>query len=99
VIFVTVDPERDTPEIIKDYVAYFDPRIVALTGELEAVRSMAKARYIHFEKLPGEDGNYDMQHTAGIQLVKADGAFAGTLDSHEPFKTRMAKLRHLIKAE
>lgn len=96
VVFVTVDPERDTPEIMKDYVAYFDARIDGLTGSLEAVTAMAQDRYIYFEKAPLEGGGYLMDHQASIQLVDASGQFFGTLVSEESFDVRLAKIRRLI---
>ncbi|WP_245895287.1 SCO family protein [Devosia submarina] len=96
VVFVSVDPERDTPEIMKDYVEYFDARITGLTGQLDQVTTMAKDRYIFFEKVPLEGGDYQMEHQASIQLVTADGRFSGTLASEEGFETRLAKVRRHI---
>lgn len=96
VVFVSVDPERDTPEIMKDYVEYFDPRIAGLTGDLAQVATMAKDRYIFFEKVPMEGGDYQMEHQASIQLVTADGRFFGALAAEEGFDVSLAKVRRLI---
>lgn len=96
VIFVSVDPERDTPEVLKDYVDYFNSRIIGLTGETERINAMAKDRYIYFEKVPMEGGDYTMEHQASVQLVDANGQFFGTLASEESFETRLAKVRRLI---
>lgn len=96
VVFVSVDPERDTPEIMKDYVEYFDARIAGLTGDLAQVSTMAQDRYIFFEKVPMEDGDYQMEHQASIQLVDAEGRFFGTLAAEESFDVRLAKIRRLI---
>lgn len=96
VVFVSVDPERDTPEIMKDYVEYFDPRIDGLTGSLDKISAMAKDRYIFFEKVPLQGGDYQMEHQASIQLVDAQGQFFGTLVSEESFDVRLAKVRRLI---
>lgn len=96
VVFVSIDPERDTPEIMRDYIDYFDPRIIGLTGELEQVTTMAKDRYIFFKKVPIEGGEYLMEHQASIQLVTADGQFFGTLESEEGFDVRVAKVQRLI---
>lgn len=95
-VFVTVDPERDTLDIIKGYVDYFDPRIIGLTGELANVQAMTKARFVQFEKLPQDDSAYVMQHPASIYLVDAKGDFAGTLDAEEPMETKLGKLKKLI---
>jgi protein SCO1/2 len=95
VVFVSVDPARDKPAILKEYAAYFDPRIVALTGTEQQLQSMTKARHVFYKKL-GEGDSYDMEHTAGVQLATADGRFFGTLDSHEPPEIRLRKVRRLI---
>lgn len=96
VVFVSVDPERDTPDVMKDYVEYFDPRIDGLTGSTEGVSAMAKDRYIFFEKVPMEGGDYQMEHQASVQLVDSQGQFFGTLVSEESFDVRLAKVRRLI---
>ena len=96
-VFVSIDPERDDVATIKDYVEYFDDRIVGLTGPLESVSAMAKARYMFFEKVPLEGGDYTMEHSASVHLADAGGSFFGTLDGEEPFDTRLQKLRRLIE--
>ncbi len=95
-VFVTVDPERDTPELMKAYVDYFDPRIIGLTGDLDEITRMTAARFVAFEKVPYEDGGYAMQHPATIYLVRADGTFAGTLDAEEGMEVKLQKLQKLV---
>lgn len=97
VVFVSVDPERDDVATMKNYVDYFDDRIVGLTGDLNEVSAMAKARYIFFEKVPLDGGDYAVDHSASVHLADASGFFFGTLDGEEPFDTRLKKLRRLIK--
>lgn len=97
VVFVSVDPERDDVATMKGYVDYFDDRIMGLTGALQDVSAMARTRYIYFEKVPLEGGDYTMDHSASVHLADADGAFFGTLDGEEPFETRLQKLRRLIQ--
>lgn len=97
-VFVTVDPERDTVEVMKQYVAFFDPRIIGLTGEPAAIEAMTQTRFVGFEKIPDESGGYAMQHPASIYLVNADGTFAGTLDAEESMDVKLAKLKKLIGA-
>jgi protein SCO1 len=63
VMFITVDPERDTPESLKDYLASFDPHIRGLTGDPAAVAAVAKAYRVYFKKVPLEGGDYTMDHT------------------------------------
>ena len=97
-VFVAVDPERDTAEVLKPYVDNFDPRIIGLTGSLEQVSAMAKSRFVYFEKMPVEGGDYAMEHPAGIFLVDSDGTFKGTLDPEEPLDVKLGKLKKLIGA-
>ncbi len=66
VVFVSVDPERDTPEVLHTYIAAFDERIRGITGEPDAVRAMAKSYGIYFKRVPTEDGGYTMDHTAAV---------------------------------
>lgn len=77
-IFITVDPERDTPESIKDYVAAFHPRMIGLTGSLAQVEAAAKAYKVYFKKQPGPGGeagdDYQVDHTVFVYLMGPDGA-------------------------
>ena len=73
-VFVSVDPERDTPEILKAYMASFDPSFVALRGTLEQAQAAAKEFKVFFAKVPGKtEGSYTMDHTAGSYLFDANG--------------------------
>lgn len=76
-IFVSVDPERDTPEKLATYVKNFDDRIVGLTGTPEEVAAVAKAYRVFYEKTPNEKtpSNYGMNHTSIIYLMGPDGAY------------------------
>ncbi|MDP2411560.1 MAG: SCO family protein [Pseudolabrys sp.] len=95
VIFITVDPERDTQELLAGYMTSFDERIVALRGTQEETDAVVKAFAAFARKVPLEGGQYTMDHTAGVYLMDAEGKFAGMLDMHEPRKTRLQKLRRL----
>jgi protein SCO1/2 len=96
VFFVTVDPERDTAAMLKDYMASFDPRIEGLVPSLEQLPKLAADFRVHYAKVPTSDGSYTMDHTASVFLMDADGHFAGTLAFGEPAATREAKLRKLL---
>lgn len=96
VLFITVDPERDTAEQLTAYMSAFDPRITALRGTIEETDAAVKAFKAYYRKVPLEGGDYTMDHTAGIILMDAAGRFKGTLDLHEPRETQTAKLRRLI---
>jgi protein SCO1/2 len=74
-LFVTVDPERDTPAVLKDYLASFDPRVIGVTGGTEAVAAMIKAYRVYARKVATENGSYTMDHTAIVYLMGKDGRF------------------------
>jgi len=81
-LFITVDPERDTPEHLKDYVPMFHPRLIGLTGEVAAIRSAADAYKVYYAKVPNEKGDdYTVDHTAFIYLMGADGKYVGFFPS------------------
>jgi protein SCO1/2 len=74
-IFITVDPERDTPATIKDYLSNFDPHMRGLTGDQTAVNAAIKAYRVYAKKVPLPDGDYTMDHTAVVYLMDKDGHF------------------------
>jgi protein SCO1 len=73
-VFVSIDPERDTPEILKSYLASFDPSFVALRGSAEQTQAAAKEFKVYFAKVPGKtEGSYTMDHSAGSFILDAKG--------------------------
>ncbi len=95
-VFVTVDPERDTPKALRDYVGAFSDRIVGVTGAPDAVHAMVKDYKIYSRKVPLDGSDYAMDHTASMILQDADGNFIGTIDSSESHEAGLAKLRRLV---
>jgi protein SCO1/2 len=95
-VFVTVDPERDTVEAMRDYVSAFSDRIVGITGAPDAVHEMVKDYKIYSRKAPLDGGDYTMDHTASMILQDADGNFVGTIDAAESSETGLAKLERLV---
>ena len=93
--FVTVDPERDTPEVIGSYVTNVSDRITGVSGEPEKVLAMAKAFGIYWKKVDLENGDYTMDHTASVMLLDRAGDFAGTIAYGENPETAVAKLKRL----
>jgi protein SCO1 len=74
VIFVTIDPERDTPAVLKSYLANFDPQALGLAGSLEQTAATAKEFKVFYAKVPGTTaGSYTMDHTAGSYVFDAQG--------------------------
>ncbi len=77
-LFVTLDPERDTPAHLADYVPAFHPRLIGLTGDDAAIRAAADAYKVYYAKVTNEGGNdYTVDHTAFIYLMGPDGRYLG----------------------
>jgi protein SCO1/2 len=95
--FVTIDPERDTPEIVHSYVTNVSDRIVGISGEPEKVQAMAKSFHVYFKRVDLENGDYTMDHTASVYLINSDGDFAGTIAYGENPDNAIAKLKRLAK--
>jgi protein SCO1/2 len=73
-VFITIDPERDTPEILKAYMGSFDPSFVALRGSAEQTAAVAKSFKVFYAKVPGKtEGSYTMDHTAGSYVFDTSG--------------------------
>lgn len=97
VYFITVDPERDTQDVLAEYLSAFDPRIAGLTGSPEAVAEAVKGYRAYARKVPLEEGGYIMDHTASIYLLDSDAVFRGTVDYQEDPDIALKKLRRLIE--
>jgi protein SCO1/2 len=74
-LFITVDPDRDTPAVMKDYLSNFDPHLRGLTGDQAQVDVAIKAYRVYAKKVPLEHGDYTMDHTAVVYLMDKDGHF------------------------
>ncbi|MBI2732042.1 MAG: SCO family protein [Aquabacterium sp.] len=72
-VFVSVDPERDTPEVLKAYLQNMDPSFVGLRGSLEQTEATAQEFKVFYQKVPTKNGSYTMDHTAGAFVFDADG--------------------------
>jgi len=83
-LFITVDPERDTPDVLKSYLGSFDDRIVGLTGDRAAIDAAVKAFRAYARKVPLKDGDYTMEHTALVYLMGKDGRFVGAFNLDRP---------------
>jgi protein SCO1 len=83
-LFITVDPARDTPGLLKSYLASFDPRIVGLTGTQDEIDAVVKAYRAYYKKVPTSSGDYTMDHTAIVYLMDRKGQFVGAFNIERP---------------
>lgn len=95
-LFVTVDPERDTPAKLKDYLGSFDPHLVGVTGDSEAVARMLKAYRVYSKKVPTENGGYTMDHTALVYLMDKEGRFVAPFQVKRKPEDAAAELRRYL---
>lgn len=95
IVFISVDPERDTPAVLKSYVESFGGPVEALTGSPDAVAQAAKDYKVYYAKHPRSDGGYDMDHSALIYIMDPQGRFTATFtpdDQPEKMAERLKKL-------
>ncbi len=94
--FFSVDPERDSPQTLKDYITNVTDRVTGISGDPEEVARVIRAYKIYAKKIPTNEGkDYTMDHTASILLLNASGGFEGTIAYGEDAASAMAKLKRL----
>ncbi|MCX8996444.1 SCO family protein [Rhizobiaceae bacterium BDR2-2] len=94
--FVTVDPERDTPEVLAEYVPAMSDRVFGITGEPAEIERVLKGYRVYARRVPTEDGEYTMDHTAAVYLLDGQGRFRGTISYGEEAESAISKIRDLI---
>ena len=92
-LFITVDPERDTPAVLKDYLSSFDSRLKGLTGDPAAVNAAIKAYRVYAKKVPLDNGDYTMDHTAVVYLMDKNGRFVAPFNLKQTPEAAAAQLR------
>jgi len=95
-VFITVDPERDTQPAMKDYLSSFDPHLAGLTGGLDAITAVAKEYRVYFKKVPLDNGDYTMDHTAIVYLMDKQGRFVSPFSLKRPPEASAAELRRYL---
>lgn len=95
-LFVTVDPERDTPAVLKDYLASFDPRIIGVTGDEAAIAAAEKSYRVYAKKVPTDGGGYTMDHTAIVYLMNKDGRFVAPFNMKRRPEEAAAELKRYL---
>jgi protein SCO1/2 len=100
VLFVSIDPARDTPAILNTYISGFHPVIRAATGTDTQLQAATKQFMVYYARVPTKPGenpdDYMMSHSSGILMADKSGTFKGMLDAHDPDPEALAKLRTLL---
>jgi len=94
--FVTVDPERDTPQLMHSYLSSFDKRIRGFTGTSEEIAKIAREYRVYYKKIPTDDGSYVMDHSSIIYLMGPNGKFVTVIAYQEDDASALGKLRNLV---
>ncbi|HVO02493.1 MAG TPA: SCO family protein [Candidatus Cybelea sp.] len=95
-LFITIDPERDTPALMKDYVSNFTGNIIGLTGTPDEVASVAKEFRVYYKKVPTSDGSYTMDHTAVVYLMDRNGTFDSVIPYSDGHDAYVEKIKNLL---
>jgi protein SCO1/2 len=95
-LFITIDPERDTPEQLKEYLSNFNPRLTGLTGDPAAITAVAKEYRVYARKVPTENGDYTIDHTALVYLMDKDGRFVAPFNLKRTPEDAAADLRRYL---
>ncbi|HUC11876.1 MAG TPA: SCO family protein [Stellaceae bacterium] len=95
-VFITVDPERDTSKVMKDYVSAFDAPILALTGSPSAIAQAARAYRVYYAKHPEAGGDYSMDHSSIIYVMDPKGRFTASFTGEDPPDQIAARLKKLV---
>jgi protein SCO1 len=96
-LFITVDPERDTAAVMKDYLSSFDPHLRGATGDRKAIDEVEKAYRVYAKKVPtGKDGEYSMDHTALVYLMDKQGNFVAPFKLNRKPEDAAAELRKYL---
>jgi protein SCO1/2 len=96
-LFITVDPDRDTPAVLKDYLSSFDPHLVGATGDQKTVDAVEKEYRVYAKKVPtGKDGDYSMDHSAIVYLMDKQGRFVAPFKLDRKPEQAAAELRKYL---
>ena len=95
-LFITVDPERDPPAVMKDYLSSFDPHLRGATGDSKAIDAVEKAYRVYVKKVPTDNGDYSMDHTALVYLMDKQGRFVAPFSLKRRPEDAAADLRRYL---
>jgi protein SCO1/2 len=95
-VFVTIDPQRDTPALMHDYLSSFDKHIRGFTGTSDEIATIAREYRVYYKRIPTDDGGYVMDHSTIIYLMGPDGNFVNVLAYQEGDASALAKLKNLV---
>ena len=96
-VFVTIDPHRDTPKVMHQYLSSFDRRIRGFSGTDEQTAKIAREYGAYYKRVPAAGGSYVMNHSDRIYLMNAQGQYVGSISYREPDASAISKLKQLLQ--
>jgi protein SCO1/2 len=99
VVLVSVDPERDTPQLMGQYVDYFGEGNLGVTGEIEGINTLTAALGIYFEKAPTADGDYSVDHSAAVLVINPEGEFSALFSAPHIVANYVHDLRIIMSTD
>ena len=97
-LLITVDPERDEPAVLKEYLTSFDPRILGLTGTPEQVQQALRSFRVYASQRPLEEGGYTVDHSTFIYLMDPHGEYARHFSAQTPVEELVEQIRATVDA-
>ena len=95
--FITLDPERDSWKVLNNYLSAFNNRIIGITGESKKIKALAKSWGVYSKKVLPDGGNYIIDHTSLIFLLKSDGSFLKTINFKDDFELSLKEIKKLLE--
>ena len=97
IVFITLDPKRDTQDHLKEYIQYFNKNVIAITGQINEIKKLADNWNVFFETIGSSKENYNINHTATVFMLDRTGVFRGTIAWAENEKSVIKKIINLNK--
>ena len=98
-LFVSLDPERDTPEVLREYTGYFNPSLIGLTGAGEEVDRIAQMYRVRYQRHERPDGRYSLDHTADLYVIDQQGELAAVVPYGLPPEHVLRLVRDMLSRE
>ena len=95
VFFISIDPERDTPEVMRDYLSSFGDQFIGITGEPEKIFKLSQSWSIVSQKIFSENGEYTVNHSSPVILLK-DGKYVATIKQQDDIKKSLKKIKKYL---
>ncbi len=95
IFFISIDPKRDTPEVMKNYLSSFENKITGITGESEKIFLLSKSWGIKSEKIFSEDGNYTVDHSSPVILLK-NGKYTNRITHHDNLEESLKIIKKIL---